>query len=64
MASSLAMSLLNTLVGWLTASTTSAMPRVSSITRSEIRTEVGEPSRISAASPRAPSRAVPAARPS
>ena len=30
-------------LGWLTAATTSGMPRVSSITRSEIRTEVGEP---------------------
>src|SRR5271165_2319565 len=56
-ASSLAIRSSKALEGWVTASTTSTIPRVSSMTCSEMRTEVGELSRISAASCRAPSSA-------
>ena len=47
-------------VGWVTAARVSAMPWVSSMTCSEIRTEVGDEERTSCASARAPSSAVPA----
>ena len=47
----------------VTASMTSGMPLVSAMTRSDSRTEVGDPSRISAASARAPSSARPAGYP-
>jgi len=57
MASWLVMRSSKAVVGWVTASTVPGMPLVSSMSCREMRTDVGEPSRISAASARAPSSA-------